>query len=196
MRRVRRSGFPGRARLHLAAAVVLAAALGTSGCGVPVHDEPRSVELDRSATGAEGPAPGVFTIRIYFVQRERLRPVERSTDDESLATVLASLAEGPTSTEGSAGLVSALAPQPFTARISRSAGRELVTVAVGEAFTSISGDDQLLATAQLVWSATEADPRGRVRLVSAGEVLEVPTDDGLTARPVQRRDFASVAPKQ
>ena len=63
-------------------------------------------------------------------------------------------------------------------------------------FTSIAGDAQLLATAQLVWTITDSAPDVSVRITVDGRPIEVPTDAGLSRLPVRRSDYASVAPAE
>ena len=56
-----------------------------------------------------------------------------------------------------------------------------------------AGGNQLLATAQVVFTVTEVPGVEAVRITADGSPVEVPTDDGLTAEPVSREDYASVA---
>ena len=70
----------------------------------------------------------------------------------------------------------------------------MLTVDVTRTFSSVSGDEQLQELAQVVWTATEFDEVDAVRFASEGEALEVPRDLGLSDDPVDRDDYASLAP--
>jgi hypothetical protein len=67
-------------------------------------------------------------------------------------------------------------------------------VAFGAEFTALTGRRQLLAAAQVVWTATAAPGVERVRLVLDGRPLSTPTDRGLTRSAVDRDDYRSVSP--
>jgi spore germination protein GerM len=69
----------------------------------------------------------------------------------------------------------------------------VVTVAVSREFTEVAGGNQLLATAQVVFTVTEVPGVAAVRVTADGSPVEVPTDAGLTDEPVRREDYASVA---
>ncbi len=89
------------------------------------------------------------------------------------------------------GLETALAPQQLS---TVSGNRRPLTVEATREFTSIAGDNQLLAAAQLVWTATGRDPHSLVRITVDGKPLEVPTDHGLSRLAVGRDDYATVRP--
>ena len=72
----------------------------------------------------------------------------------------------------------------------------LTTVSVTRGFTGITGGNQLLAVAQIVWTLTELPTVTTVRFVVEGTPVEVPTDGGLTNRSVGRDDYRSVAPAE
>ena len=72
-------------------------------------------------------------------------------------------------------------------------GRCVVTIGVSREFTEVAGGNQLLATAQVVFTVTEFPGVEAVRITADGSPVEVPTDDGLTDEPVGRDDYASVA---
>jgi hypothetical protein len=65
---------------------------------------------------------------------------------------------------------------------------------VTRGFISIGGGNQLLAVAQVLWTLTEFPGIDGVLFVLDGPLVAVPTDDGLTDRPVDRADYAAVAP--
>jgi spore germination protein GerM len=70
----------------------------------------------------------------------------------------------------------------------------VATVSVTPGFPGLSGGNQLLAVAQVVWTLTELPTVTAVRFSVDGTPVEIPTDDGLTDRPVDRDDYRSVKP--
>jgi hypothetical protein len=185
-----------RSRTQRAVASLAAAVLLVTGCGVPLQDDPALLQ-ERPEPDVSTSAPGgMRTVRIYLIRDGRLQPAMRATDDTSIRSRLELLAEGPSAAEEADAATTAVAPGDFAAEMapsSRSPGS--VTINVPVQFTQIDGDLQLLATAQLVWTVTEPEPRGLVRMTFKGEPIELPTDQGLTGGPVRRSDFASVRPR-
>lgn len=164
-------------------------------CGVRLQERPVPIEVDSPARPTTAvPRPGELAVTIYLVRDERLEPVMRSSQDGSASAALAFLSEGPGADEVRSGLRTALLPQSLIPAAVDDSG--VVTVAATRTFTTISGDSQLLATAQLVWTVTEYASIDQVRISVDGNVIDVPTDDGLVSDPVGRDDYLSVAPQQ
>ena len=170
-----------------------------AGCGVDPQAAPEVLSLapPTPVTSEPDAAPTGTGVPLWFLQDDRLVPVERVATAADPATALALLAEGPDPAEVGAGLGTALAPQPL-AVVPSAPGEapSTLTVEVTPAFTGVAGENQLRAVAQVVWTATAFDGVDAVRFTTDGEALEVPTDEGLTAAPVDREDYASVAPPE
>jgi spore germination protein GerM len=162
------------------------------GCGVRAQDAPVPLPvLSQPAPASSPSASNGHTVTVYFVHFGRLAPVTRPAPDTLPRTALRVLVAGPDAAEAAVGLETALLPQELDA----SAGvRGALTVEAGPELTGITGDDQLLAVAQLVWTATAHAPTRRVRIMVEGRTIEVPTDDGLSRLPVGRDDYRTVAP--
>lgn len=187
----------------LVGVLVLVSVLG--GCGVPVQDGPVPIDTDPSSSRAPAPPSGALDVTVFLVREERLFPVARSTEDTTVVTTLELLMRGPDPVELAAGVSTALPPRLVGGdpvgferrRIGQGgSGARVAVIEVTDDFTTISGDDQLLATAQVVWTVTGLDVADRVRITSDGESIELPTDDGLTASPVGRDDYRSVEPER
>lgn len=181
----------GRSRrpLGLVAPLVVLTLLG---CGVSDQNAPVPLPLQStSAAPSTPPESNAASVTVYFVQFGRLAPVNRPAPDTTPETALRLLVDGPSRVEAAAGLETALVPQEFGME---PGARGTLTVEAGPEFASIAGDNQLLAVAQLVWTATNHSPRDLVRITVGGQPIEVPTDDGLSRLPVGRRDYATVAP--
>lgn len=161
-------------------------------CGVNAQNHPVALEVEPPTQKTTvSPREGDDAVTVYFVRHGRLVPVTRPAPDTSTVTALALLVAGPNGTEATGGLQTALVPQEVTAK---TAGDREVTIAATRDFTSITGDNQLLAVAQLVWTVTHNAPSNRVRITVEGKAIEVPTDQGLTQDPVERDHYISVAP--
>ena len=185
------------------AAVAIATVLLLAACGVPQDEEPRALSRDgvpfgllststtQTTTVVEDPA--VLSV-VYFVRENRLIPVQRQVRAPvSAGRLLTSLLEGPTETEAEAGFRTAISSEARVRDVTTSAG--VVTLELTEEFVEVAGQDQILALAQIVFTATEINAAGAVRFRLDGEPVEVPRGDGtLTSAPLTRADYAALAP--
>ncbi|WP_337061061.1 GerMN domain-containing protein [Kineococcus sp. G2] len=177
-----------RCALFLTGALVASLA----SCGVRAQDEPTTVALPVvTSPSRTGPSSGVFVLQTYFVRGGDLVAVERRTATATPQTALDQLLAGPRRSEVLDDVRTAVAPQELTATPEPDGE---VVVAAGRDFANVGGANQLLAVAQLVWTLTELPGVKGVSFTVEGRPVEVPTDDGLTSAPVQREDYASVAP--
>lgn len=171
----------------------LLTALLLTGCGVEPQDrpEPLGVPGSTSADADPSPAAGRVALRVYFVRGSRLEAVDRSAPDAGSPTVLGLLTAGPTRDEVLGGLRTAVTPRALVSG-DASVVDSTAEVELAREFTAVSGSNQLLAVAQVVWTLTETPGVTRVRFRAAGVPIEVPTDAGLTDQPVDRDDYRSV----
>lgn len=178
------------------ALTLLVTALLATGCGVRPQDRPEPVTTAaaRSSDTANGSTGAGPRLAIFFVRGAELAPVERRTNAATTAAALEQLMEGPTRAEVDTGIRTALAPEVVGVDEVLPGG--LTTVSVTRGFTGISGGNQLLAVAQVVWTLTDLPTVTTIRFVVEGAPVEVPTDAGLTDRPVGRDDYRSVAPAE
>lgn len=176
--------------------VVLAAVL-VAGCIPGPQDEPVPITVPAQATAVPDPpaAGGSRTVTVYFQQNGRLTPVQRPTFDTSPGARLGLLLEGPSAAEVSDGVRTAVAPTAV-ARDVTYVVPDTAVVEVSPGFVQISGADQLLAVAQLVWTLTEHPGTTMVGITRDGVALEVPTDRGLSLVPVSRSEFDAIAPRE
>jgi hypothetical protein len=178
------------------AVALVVAALLAGGCGV--RAEPRLEAVTTAAprpTGSgNGEQPAGPRVTVFFVRGADLTPVQRRTTAATTAAALDQLVEGPTRTEAAGGIRTALAPEVVGVDVEPSDG--VTTVSVTRGFTGLSGGNQLLAVAQVVWTLTDLSTVTAVRFAVEGTPVEVPTDEGLTDRPVARDDYRSVAPAE
>ena len=184
----------------LPATVVLAAATMLVACGIPYDREPTitpggvvmpvlAPSEPPTAGGPPGPSgPQSPAVEVFLVQAENLVAVTRSTARHELAGALLLLLGGPMETEFAAGTRTAISPQTEL----RSAGLENGTAVVdlSAAFVEVGGQEQILAVAQVVLTATAVPGVERVRFLLEGEAVEVPRADGtLTSDSLQAADY-------
>lgn len=175
--------------------VIALAVLLLAGCIPGPQDEPTPIVVPAPATAVpDRPAArGSRTVTVYFQQGGRLHPVERPAFDTSPAARLELLLAGPSAAEAAAGVRTAVAPRGVLTHVTYVVP-DTAVVEVSPAFAQISGADQLLAVAQVVWTLTEHPSTSLVSVAVDGRPLEVPTDRGLSRVPVRRSAYASVAP--
>jgi len=182
--------------------VALALSTGLAGCGVGPQSAPRALDrsqvpfglLSSSTTTTSSTEPSSPALIVYFEQSQHLVPVRHAVAGPvSVTAALDALGAGPTTAEAAAGLTSpASSAAPFVAGRVQSG---LVNINVNSAFANLAGQSQILAAAQLVFTATSVPGVTRVALSVGGQQSQVPTADGsLTQAPLTRSDYASLAP--
>ncbi len=190
------------ARRLTVAALVVALVLVGAACGVPTHDTAHEVNpkdvpfelLDERAGPPVADPLGAEQQLIYFARDQHLVATTRKLgSDSSLSRLLDALGRGPNRNEVDAGLRSALPDESRFPDVSVSRGT--ATIDLDPRFTALSGEDQVIALAQLVYTVTGRPGVGLVRFTLDGQPTDVPRANGeLTAGPVSRDDFAAVAP--
>jgi spore germination protein GerM len=180
-------------------AAVAAAVLGLAGCGVPADRQPRQIasrnvpfELLAPSTTTSSTVPRVATSAtvVYLISGDRVGPVTREVlAPPVLSRVLVALLRGPTAEESQRGVRTALPRETRVLSAGAQAGTAVVDLS-GE-LAGVSGPEQILALAQLVFTVTEQPGISAVRFSVEGQPVEVPRADGtLTADPLRRADFA------
>jgi hypothetical protein len=178
---------------HAVVASSAAVLLAVAGCGLgpqsaPVPVAPPSGEPASARSGQDR------TVSIVFLVRDgRLTPVAR-TARPGLQGALDLLSAGPGPRDEAMGLRSYLVGQLLEGSFDPEQP-DLAVVRITEAFTLLPADEQLLAAAQLVWTATHAPGIDRVRVQADGRPVQLPTASGPQDRPVDRADYAPLAPR-
>lgn len=195
-----------RRRVAVAVAVVVGALIGGVSCGVSSESTPQA--LDAESVPFELLAPAVTTtstttpvqeqplveVNVYLMGAERLHPVVRRVTGPLTArkAIEALFSEGVSDDELAAGLRSAINPNVELLSVQLS-GDGVATVDLGENFLQASTQEQRVALAQIVFTATAVEGT-RVRFTLEGEAREVPTDRGAQSGPLGREAFAELAP--
>ncbi|MFZ6005585.1 MAG: GerMN domain-containing protein [Actinomycetota bacterium] len=151
--------------------------------------------LDEAAPPLVPPTPSPATegVPLCFVEGDSLRVVVGGLEPASdLSEVVAALADLPeiegTELETPAGDHGLIGDVTLAAGVAR--------VDLRSAITSLSGDAQLLAIAQLVCTLTGQPGVGPVSFTLEGASVDVPRGDGsLTSEPVSRDDYADLLEK-
>ncbi|HEY9473599.1 MAG TPA: GerMN domain-containing protein [Mycobacteriales bacterium] len=193
------------------AALTLGLAVGmlaAAGCGVPTEQAPRPVAASApSELLAPAPrtvpqptqvraTPNAQVPQVYFVDdRDRLvglpQPMRIGSVRADLDALMRTLTAGLTGAERARGLSSALPPGLTLTVDDVHAGR--VTVDLSGDVPGPSGDQTVLAVAQIVLSATSIPTVTGVQLTRAGNPLDAPLVGGaLTSVPLSRSDYRSL----
>ena len=166
--------------------VALVVALLTA-CGIPQDQEPTTTPggvvmpavAPSNAAPPDGPAdpsPAEPALAVFLVRADQLEEVVRGAPGGDLTRTLGVLLAGPTEAELMSGLRTAISPETEL----RSARREGDTAVVdlSAAFVEVGGQEQILAVAQVVLTATTVPGVSRVRFLLEGEAVEIPRADG------------------
>jgi Sporulation and spore germination len=185
-----------------AAAALLGLTLAVSACGVPSQDTAKKTEAKDVPFGLLDENSGVDSINqlgdrdvvIFLAKNGRLiRAGRKVAPPVTLERVLRKLGQGPTRAEVATGTRSALPDGESFESVTLSGGT--ATVDLSPPFTALSGNDQLLALAQIVWSLTARPGIGQVQFTLGGAAIDIPRANGsLTPSPVSRDDYLSLSP--
>lgn len=191
-------------RQHLVRLGIVGLVAVTASCGVAVDDgvevaDPDDVpfgllEPNRVPIAAPGPGPTTAVV-LYLTatDHERLVPITRRVDSAGIETIIDELQTGPSATESSLGLQSALSDVDAVTGVEITGTTAIVDL--GDSFTELSGADQLTAIAQLIFTLTERPAIEQVAITVEGEPVEVPRGDGtLTRDALDRSDYEPLAP--
>jgi len=200
------------ARRHpaLAASVLLFAATLVAGCGVPTGDGPTAIPKAQVPFGLLAPEaptttsttvpPSTFSVpvTVFFVSsnRQYLVASPRSVAPPgTLTAVLDVLLAGPSAIDSENGVTTALPVGVHLLDVAVSGG--VATVNFNLAFGQISGTQQVLAVAQVVYTVTsQLGPNAGVQFEIAGTAIPVPIASGAQASgPVHLLQYLSLAPQ-
>ena len=180
--------------------VVGAAVAVLVACGVPADEtSPRDIAADNvqfdllapsstSTSTTVGPSD-VRIVEVFLLRNEQLAPRERRLPaDLDAGDVISALLVGTQGTENQAGYGTAI-PEG-TELLGASLDGETLSLDLSEELNAVQGERQMIAIAQMVFTATELAGIDGVRFQIEGESVEVPKGDGtLTSSPVRRADY-------
>lgn len=180
--------------------VVLAAGLLGVACGVPTDDEPRALAEDEipggpiaseTTTTTVVGSPGLPT-ELWFVRdQEDLQASVANLPSRRPATVLEALVATVPEELESEGLTTAI--PPGTSVLGAETVDGTLTVDLSEEFSTVSGDAQILAVAQIVLTATDLAGVQRVAFAVEGEPRTVTDATGAEQDgPVTAADYSEI----
>ena len=186
------------------AVVALAVALLGAACGIPQDSSPNHLDAadlpasltSTPTTAARGHPQGVL-VEIYFVEADRL--VARSrvvAGPRDVTAALGALLDGPTLPEEASGISTAVSSGTTVLAVHVDKAHALIDLSSD--FANTGGPDQILAIAQVVYTATWVAPVTSVSFELSDQPVSVPAANGtLVNGPVDRGDYASLlAPGQ
>ena len=173
---------------------VLVAALS---CGIPQDRNPDVVPGGAigpalgSPAAAAAAAPVGEGVTVFFVRTGQLVPARRTAGRGNVNAALHSLLSGPSEQELAAGLRTAITG-PADVRLLRIEGAT-AQIDLAAPFVAIAGQEQILAVAQVVLTATSVEGVSDVRFTLDGQPVDVPRGDGtLSPGPLTALDYASL----
>lgn len=185
--------------------VVMVAVVAAGGCGVRSDDRPRDLsasgipyglleDAPTTTTSAATPSVPRADVFVYFVKDDRMiRKVRQVNAPPTVAKALTALLFGVQEDELADGVRSAI--DPTAAIQARALDPATYQVDLSAEFAKGSTSEQVLALAQIVYTATNIPDVTGVRFTLDGVPIEVPTGSGsLTSDPVNREAFAVFAP--
>lgn len=182
------------------AVVVLAVAL-VAGCGVPSNRQPYVIKekdvpfqlLAPTASVTSTTQPGSVatanaTIYLADADGQLVSTPREVKSPATVGRVVAALLQGPT--EGETGTLSTAITSDTKLRKVQGPIDGLVTIDLSQQILDITGRQQILALAQVVYTVTSLPDVDRVLFRIDGERREVPNGDGqLTASPLGRGSY-------
>lgn len=204
---VRQRGRRDRVRLRSRPVVlILLLAMVAVSCGIPTQDAPSAISKDAvpfnllspsSPTTTTATIPPVASVSepIYLVApTQHLSPVFRNVaPPANLTQIIGALLEGPTSAEASIGLQSSLTGKSSDVVATEANG--IATVNFTTNPVQVVGPSQILAIAQVVFTAMAQPGITGVLFEIAGTAVEVPTAGGAQVPgPVTDNTYAPQAP--
>jgi spore germination protein GerM len=186
------------------ALALLATAVALPGCGVRSDTEARDLSAgrvpyglldDAPTTTTSKPTPAVATadVLVFFVKDDRMIPKVRQVNaPPTVAKALTALLLGVQPDESREEVRSAI--DPTAAIQARALDPATYLVDLSAEFAQGPSSEQVLALAQIVYTATQFEGVTSVRFTLDGVPIEVPTGTGsLTSAAVGRDAFEAVA---
>jgi hypothetical protein len=172
-----------------------------AGCSISAQRSPQLInehqvpfgllQVAPSTTVPQSPSVG---ITIYLVLGEHLVTVNRAVPAPgTLSSALRVLGRGTTGAEAAANLESPISTA--TPLILRAVDGSTAVVDVAASFSELSGKDQILAAAQLVYTLTQFPGIDEVSIRIGGQPAQVPTSSGrVHSGPLNRAAYRDLAP--
>ncbi len=173
---------------------LVVAALVMAACGISVDGAPEPISVDLGDPGGieEATGPELEAVSIYLVRDDQLVHVTRDLPSPAtLETILESLVSGETEPEDRAGLRSSIPVGTVLLAIRVDEG--VAHVNLSSDFAAVGGEQELLAVAQVVLTASRFDGVDGVVFELDGVRTDVPLPSGaLATDPVTQDDYGEL----
>lgn len=172
--------------------VSVALAMLLVGCGIPVDSEPEIVEVVINPMPVtEAPVRGeLASVSVYLVRDDRLVETTRALPSPpSIISIFESLLDDVTDQDREDELRTSI--PPGTETISVTEDGSVLRVDLNSEFASVGGEEEVLAVAQIVLTATSIEGIDLVAFQLEGLPTDVPVADGaLSVDPVGVDDYS------
>jgi spore germination protein GerM len=163
-------------------------------CGIPVEAEPEMVGVEIAASPeTESPTPGdLAAVPMYLVSNDSLVRVTRDLPSPpSVTSIFDSLLGGVTEPERSENLRTAIPPGTETLAVTEDGS--VLRIDLSSEFAAVGGEEEILAVAQIVLTATSIEGVDLVAFRLEGVPTDVPVASGaLSVDPVSAQDYESL----
>lgn len=183
--------------------VAVLSVVALAGCGVPTNRKAENIPKDQipfdllapSTTQPATTLPVATTQQtVYMLKGDKLAPVVRViAAPASTGSVIASLIQGPTDAEHSSGFRTLI--NTDATLLSAQVVDGVASLNLNDAFAGLTLSDQILALAQLTFTATENPAVTGVRISINSAAVDLPRADGSTTKePLRRSDYEALRP--
>lgn len=163
-------------------------------CGIPFETEPEAVEIEVAVAADDDiPTPGdLAAVSVYLVHDNSLVQVHRDLPSPPASGIIFGSLLGPVAeAEQRAGLRTAIPPD--TRVIALNEDGSLLQIDLSREFASVGGEEEILAVAQIVLTASSIEGIDYVTFALDGVPTGVPVASGaLSEEPVGAGDYATL----
>jgi len=166
----------------------------TVACGIPIDAEPEilTIEIEDPPDIVEPTPEDLASVSLYLVREDELVLVTRNLPAPTdLSDVVESLLDGVTDPEARADLRTSI--PAGTEVIGMEISGEVLTLDLDREFTAVGGEQEILAIAQIVLTATSVEGVGMVAFEIEGVPTAVPVASGaLSETAVSSDDYSDL----
>jgi spore germination protein GerM len=174
-------------------ASVVLCLLAVAACGVPIDKEPQAISrttTTTTVTPTTNPSPGAREVAVYFLQNDHLVAQSYPVTGRPTLAQAITFALQPPVKGAPASLRTAVPPDTRLLSAELSSTGTVATIDLGQGISSVNGESQKQAFAQLVFTALAFGDVRQVQFAIDGKPVDAPTD-GANKRRVSGADYDS-----